>query len=153
MNNFRKFEVAFLIALGESLLGNYAKTKEMKLIEVDSIHLGKVYHLFLRSEKERECFFSDDNLKKYLILARMLDVGEDHFTRLIHGEEGFTPPGLLMGLIYAWYLENRLASHIEYKMSVMQVDQTDLIPEQLKMLTRREKMIAFFRGVVFSLDD
>ncbi len=58
-----------------------------------------------------------------------------------------------MGLIYAWYLENRLASHIEYKMSVMQINQTDLIPEQLKMFLRREKMIAFFREVVFSLDD
>ncbi len=153
LNNFRKFEVAFLIALGESLLGNYAKTKEMKPVEVDSIHLGKVYHLFLRSEKERYCFFSDDDLKKYLFLARMLHVADDHFTRLIHGAEGFTPPGLLMGLIYAWYLENRLASHIEYKMSVMQIDQTDLIPEQLKMLLRREKMIGFFREVVFSLDN
>ena len=54
-----------------------------------------------------------------------------------------------MGLIYAWYLENRLASHIEYKMSLMQINQTDLIPEQLKMLKRREKVIGFFRDVVF----
>jgi len=147
----RRLETAFLIALGESLLGNYAAVKEMKSIEADGIPLGKVYHLFLHPEEERTCFLKADDLQEYLVLARMLPVQGDelHFTRLISGEEGFTPPGLLMGLIYAWYLENRLASHIEYKMSLMQINQTDLIPEQLKMLKRREKVIRFLREVVF----
>lgn len=149
----RRLEPAFLIALGESLLGNYASQKAMKSIGVDGIALGKVYHLFLRPEKERICFFKDADLHEYLILGRMLPVADDplHFTRLINGEEGFTPPGLFMGLVYAWYLENRLASHIEYKMSLMQINQTDLIPEQLKMLKRRERVIGFFREVVFAL--
>ncbi len=147
--NIYKFEVAFLIALGESLLGNYASIKEVKPVVVDTIELGKVYHLFLRDEKKRNCYFSDEELKDYLILARMLQVDEKHFTRLVNGREGFTPPGLLMGLIYAWYLENRTASHVEYKMSVIQIDQTDLVPEQLKMLKRRQKMISFFREMVF----
>ena len=147
----RRLETAFLIALGESLLGNYAAKKEMQNIDAEGIPLGKVYHLFLRPEDERNCFLKADDLHDYLILARMLPVHGDHlhFTRLINGDEGFTPPGLLMGLIYAWYLENRLASHIEYKMSLMQINQTDLIPEQLKMLKRREKVISFFREVVF----
>jgi uncharacterized cofD-like protein len=149
--DMRRLETAFLIALGESLLGNYAASKEMKGIDSDGIPLGKVYHLFLRPEEERKCFLKADDLHDYLILARMLPVQGDnfHFTRLINGEEGFTPPGLLLGLIYAWYLENRLASHIEYKMSLMQINQTDLIPEQLKMLKRREKVITFLREVVF----
>ncbi len=147
----RRLETAFLIALGESLLGDYAASKEMKSIDSDGIALGKVYHLFLQPEEKRRCFFKTDALHDYLILARMLPVQGDslHFTRLINGEEGFTPPGLLLGLIYAWYLENRLASHIEYKMSLMQINQTDLIPEQLKMLKRREKVITFLREVVF----
>jgi uncharacterized cofD-like protein len=147
----RRLEVAFLIALGESLLGNYALKKEMKSMRAGGISLGKVYHLFLQPEEERRCFLSAGDLHDYLVLARMLPVRDNglHFTRLINGEEGFTPPGLLMGLIYAWYLENRLASHIEYKMSLMQINQTDLIPEQLKMLKRREKVIGFFRDVVF----
>ena len=147
----RRLETAFLIALGESLLGNYAARKEMKSIDAEGILLGKVYHLYLRPEEERSCFLKADDLHDYLVLARMLPVPDDnlHFTRLINGDEGFTPPGLLMGLIYAWYLENRLASHIEYKMSLMQINQTDLIPEQLKMLKRREKVISFFREVVF----
>jgi uncharacterized cofD-like protein len=153
LNDKRRLEPAFLIALGESLLGNYAAKKEMKALCIDGISLGKVYHLFLLSEEERICFLKTHELHEYLNLARMVPVvGESlHFTRLINGDEGFTPPGLLMGLIYAWYLENRLASHIEYKMSLMQINQTDLIPEQLKMLERREKVISFFREVVFSL--
>ena len=68
---------------------------------------------------------------------------------MVNGREGFTPPGLLMGLIYAWYLDNRFASHIEYKMAVMRIDHSDLIPEQVRMKSRREKLTIFFREVVF----
>ena len=64
---------------------------------------------------------------------------ENHYTRLVNNGEGFTPPGLLMGLMYAWYIDNRFASHIEYKMSVMKINQTDLIPEQLKMVETTTK--------------
>ncbi len=149
LRNFYKFEVAFLIALGESLLGDYASRKLMKPVVVDTINLGKVYHLSLRSEQNRTCLFSAEELEKYLILARMQKVTKKHFTRLINGNEGFTPPGLLMGLIYAWYLENRTTSHVEYKMLVMQINQSNLVPEQLKMLKRRERMISFFREIVF----
>lgn len=146
-----KLETAFLIALGESLLGNYARKKEMGSIKVEDCFLGKVYHLYLEPNKSRHCYFKDDALHQYLSLARMAQVphDENHFTRLINGDEGFTPPGLLMGLIFAWYLENRLASHIEYKMSVMQINQSALIPEQMKMQRRRERVIAFFRENVF----
>ena len=54
-----------------------------------------------------------------------------------------------MGLMYAWYIDNRFATHIEYKMSVMKINQTDLIPEQLKMVDRRRKMVCFFKDVIF----
>lgn len=145
------FEVAFLVALGQSLLGNYVRHKEMQPLVIDSISLGKVYHLFLRPLKERICWFSDAELRTYLELSRMLAVAEapDHFTRVINGEEGFTPPGLLMGLNYAWYLDNRFASHVEYKMAVMKVAPSGLIPEQRKMLGRRKRLVTFFREVVF----
>lgn len=145
-----KLETALLIALGESLLGDYALKKTTRDLEQDGLFLGKVYHLLLRSDKERNCFFTDTQLSEYLNLARMYRGASDyHYTRLINGQEGFTPPGLLMGLMYAWYLENRLATHIEYKMTVMKIPQTDLIPEQKKIVRRREKMIKFFREVVF----
>lgn len=145
-----KFEVALMIALGESLLGNYAAEKEMADIKVDGLFLGRAYHLFLRHEEERCCFFNPMQLDAFLKLARMCSTGdENHYTRLVNRGEGFTPPGLLMGLMYAWYLDNRLATHIEYKMSVMKISSTDLIPEQLKMSKRRKRMIMFFRDVVF----
>ena len=164
------FEVAFLVALGQSLLGNYARHKEMKPLNIDGVALGKVYHLHLRPVAERTCYFSDQELLRYLELTRMLPaatgmgalvssepgmakgrVTEDpvHFTRLINGDEGFTPPGVLMGLNYAWYLDNRFASHVEYKMAVMKIAPASLIPEQVKMLGRRQRLVSFFREVVF----
>jgi len=181
------FEVAFLVALGQSLLGNYAHHKEMKPLKVDGVLLGKVYHLHLLPAALRTCWFSDQELRHYLELTRMLPAtgmdalvspepgmvegrptGMDalvspepgtaegrpaddptHFTRLINGDEGFTPPGMLMGLNYAWYLDNRFASHVEYKMAVMKIAPSSLIPEQVKMLGRRQRMVAFFREVVF----
>ncbi|HSL41649.1 MAG TPA: hypothetical protein VK857_14850, partial [Desulforhopalus sp.] len=146
----KRLEVAFLIALGESLLGNYAAKKVMDQVDLSGLDAGRVYHLHIRPENQRICFYSQDQLRRYLLLARMADtVRDNHFIRLINKGEGFTPPGLLMGLMYAWYLDNRFATHIEYKMSVMRINQTNLIPEQLRMLERRRKMVDFFREVVF----
>ncbi len=54
-----------------------------------------------------------------------------------------------MGLNYAWYLDNRFASHVEYKMAVMKIGPSSLIPEQVKMLGRRQQLVTFFREVVF----
>jgi uncharacterized cofD-like protein len=150
-NSETTLEVAFLVALGQGLLGNYATRKEIRAVATDDIALGKAYHLYLKPPEERKCYFDDQDLAKYLILARMLPDPADanHFTRLVNGKEGFTPPGLLMGLTYAWYLDNRFASHIEYKMAVIKIDHSDLIPEQVRMKKRREKLTIFFREVVF----
>ncbi len=143
-------EIALMIALGESLLGNYAKKKEMQEVIVERLILGRVYHLYLQGIDQRLCFLNQHQLRSFLALARMSSTEDDyHYTRLLNRDEGFTPPGLLMGLMYAWYIDNRLASHIEYKMSLMKINQTDLIPEQLKMAERRRKMVGFFRDVIF----
>ncbi len=143
-------EVAFLIALGESLLGDYAQKKIMINVVVDHIPLGKAYHLYLKDEKTRTSFLHTEQLRTFLLLARMCSTDdENHFTRLVNKGEGFTPPGLLMGLIYAWYIDNRLASNIEYKMSVTKISHTNLIPEEMKMVERRSKMIAFFKSIIF----
>jgi len=145
-----KIEVGLLIAFGESLLGNYAREKVMKDVVINGLLMGKVYHLYLQEREESVCFFSGCQLDIFLSLARMFPTNDkDHYIRLVNRGEGFTPPGLLMGLMYAWYLDNRLATHIEYKMSLMKINQSNLIPEQLKMSERRKKMIAFFRDVVF----
>jgi len=146
------FELAFLVALGQSILGNYAAKKVMEPIEKNNEFLGKLYRLTVRSPNERKTFLTDQVLADYLELARMnrSKVNPLQYTRLINGNEGFTPPGLLFGLIYAWYLDNRLAAHVEYKMSIMRTNISDLIPEQVRVHSRRRALVNFFRYSVFS---
>ena len=145
-----KLEVALMIAFGEALLGNYAKEKVMEDVLIKGLLIGKVYHLYLQGKEDRSCYFDGSQLGTFLLLARMFPTNDkNHYIRLVNSGEGFTPPGLLMGLMYAWYLDNRLATHIEYKMSLMKINQSNLIPEQLKMSDRRKRMITFFREVVF----
>jgi len=146
----KNLEIALMIALGESLLGDYAEKKLMKDVNIDGLDLGRVYHLYLRKKEQRVCYLNHEQLRAFLFLSRMCSTeDENHFTRLVNNSEGFTPPGLLMGLVYAWYIDNRFASHIDYKMSVLKINQTDLIPEQFRMAERRRKMIEFFKEVVF----
>ena len=149
LTDHRGFEISFLIAMGQALLGNYVAEKRVENVQYNHLSFGRVFHISLAEEKDMNCYFTSGELKEYLVLARMVSQGDDHFTRLINSEEGFTPPGLLFGVMYAWYLDNSFASYIEYKMSVMKVRQTDLIPEQMKTMKRRMELIRFFRQVVF----
>jgi len=145
------FELAFLVALGQALLGNYAATKEMESVEKGGEILGKYFRLTIKSPETRNTFLTDPELSNYLKLARMVRSESNPlvFTRLVNGNEGFTPPGLLFGLIYAWYLDNRLAVHVEYKMSIMRTSISDLIPEQVRVHSRRKALVTFFRNSVF----
>jgi uncharacterized cofD-like protein len=145
------FEIAFLVALGQSLLGNYAAGKQMAPVDSMGECLGKVYRLTLRRPEERQCFFSPEELHDYLDQARMVRSAGNEllYTRLMNGNEEFTPPGMLFGLTYAWYLDNRFAAHVEYKMAITRTELSDLIPAQVKMLGRRLALIEFFRYTVF----
>lgn len=150
----KQFEVALLIALGQSLLGNYALNKEVKPLLSGGEVLGKVYHLTLRPQSERRCFFSEQELVHYLLLARMRQSAHDpcHFTRVVNGNEGFTPPGLLLGLTYAWYLDNRFSSYVEYKMGIARAEFSDHVFEHAKHQTRRRVLVDFVREIVFRQD-
>ncbi|HBT97098.1 MAG TPA: YvcK family protein [Desulfobulbaceae bacterium] len=146
-----RLELAMLIAIGESLLGNYAAKKRMENILCDGQTVGKRYHLLLTPEKDRHCYFSGGELDNYLRLARMVPIETGRsYSRLLNGNEGFTPPGLLIGLTYSWYLENRLASDIEYKMSALRTPNTNLIPSHQQVIKRRSQLVEFFREVVFA---
>ncbi|MHB1014120.1 MAG: gluconeogenesis factor YvcK family protein [Desulfurivibrionaceae bacterium] len=146
-----QFEVGLLIALGQSLLGNYAEEKRRLPVEREGESLGYEFLLVLRPEPELRCFFSPAELGRFLGLVRMRPATGDPrlYTRLVNGDEGFTPPGLLFGLTYAWYLDNRHVCHIEYKMSINRMTSCGLIPEQQRIAGRRQAMIDFFRTVVF----
>jgi len=147
-----RFEVVLLVALGQSLLGNYAAAKTMAPLEIEGRLLGKIYSLRLRPESGRNTFLSDSDLRRYLALARMRqsDADPDLFTRVLNGSEGFTPPGLLFGLTYAWYLDNRFAPHIEYKMAIARTPVSNMVPEQIRTLHRRQALVDFFRDCVFA---
>ena len=146
-----QFEVGFLVALGQSLLGNYAEEKRRLPVVRDGESLGYEFRLILRPEAELCCFFNPAELARFLGLVRMRQATGNPrlYTRLVNDDEGFTPPGLLFGLTYAWYLDNRHVCHIEYKMSIDRMMSCGLIPEQKKVAGRRQAMIDFFRTVVF----
>lgn len=149
--DLHRFEMAFLVALGQSLLGNYAESKQIEEMVRGGEVVGRLYTLEIKEPDHLESFFDTATLETYLTLARMRrsSRGPRFFTRLINGREGFTPPGLLFGLCYAWYLDNRFAANIEYKMSIMQNELGDLIPEQARLYDRRRQLVEFFRNQVF----
>ncbi len=149
--DLNRFEMAFLVALGQSLLGNYAKNKQTIDVIDAGEQVGYTYSLTVLEPSELQSFFDYATLKTYLQLARMRPSSKTErlYTRVINGNEGFTPPGLLFGLFYAWYLDNRFAPNIEYKMSIMKNEMSDLIPEQVRIVDRRIQLIRFFRDNVF----
>jgi len=149
--NLNRFEMVFLIALGQSLLGNYAQEKKMVDLVSGEDLVGRLFHLKVREKAQLVSFLEPGDLDAYLLLSRMHRLREDErvFTRVINPSEGFTPPGLFFGLFYAWYLDNRFAANIEYKMSIMRNGISDLIPEQVRIVDRRRKTINFFRERIF----
>lgn len=146
-----RFEPAFLVALGQSLLGDYAAAREKIPVRLGEEAVGYIYQVSLREETARQCFFTSAELTAYLTSARMRQSVANPllFTRVVNGSEGFTPPGLLFGLTYAWYLDNRFAVNVEYKMSIVSAESSDLVPEQIRIARRRQTLIDFFRTVVF----
>ncbi len=149
-----RLEPALLVALGQSLLGDYAATKEKIPVRLGEEAVGYIYQVTLREEAARRCFFTPAELTAYLTSARMRQSTANPllFTRVVNSTEGFTPPGLLFGLTYAWYLDNRFAVNMEYKMSIVSAESSDLVPEQIRIARRRQTLIDFFRTVVFRYD-
>ncbi|PIP43112.1 MAG: hypothetical protein COX17_08805 [Deltaproteobacteria bacterium CG23_combo_of_CG06-09_8_20_14_all_60_8] len=150
-----RFELSFLVGLGESLLGDYAAIKEVLPVAEEGERLGSMYRLTVRPAGERRCFLMDHDLECYLNLARMRRATGNPrvFSRLINNDEGFTPPGLFFGLLYAWYLDNRFSTHIEYKMAIFKMQASAIIPYHAKTFHRRRAIIDFFRKVVFGHGD
>lgn len=149
--NLGRFEMGFLVALGQSLLGNYALKKEMiDLLSQDDI-VGRVFQLQVREQEQLVSFLEPEDIDTYLQLSRMHRSQREErlYTRVVNPGEGFTPPGLFFGLFYAWYLDNRFAANIEYKMSIMRNAISDLIPEQVRIVARRSETIRFFRERIF----
>ena len=134
-----------LIALGESLLGRYIEGRRW----MDQPG-ARCYEITLRPARERECLFSDSQLLRYLNLARMTpDPADNRIHRItINADGGFLPPGLLFGLLYAWYLSGR-GSTMEYEMTLLRWPLKNLIPLHARDRIRKEALVTFFRTEVF----
>jgi len=144
-----------LTALGESLLGRYLENRNWVNPETGVYWGARRYEIRLRPVRKRECFLDDGALRTYLRLARMVQSPHDPstFGITLNDQEGFLPPGLLFGLLYAWYLNNAYGGIMEYEMSLLRWPPEKLIPYQLEEHTRKQALIRFFRNVVFQHAD
>ena len=140
-----------LIALGEALLGRYIG--ERTWLDGDGTrHWGaRCYRIRLLPPGERACFLSPEQLHAYLRLARMVPHPDepDTYGIALNDDEGFIPPGLLFGLMYAWYLDNASAPIMENEMAILRWDEATLIPHQAHEYHRKKALVDFFRKEVF----
>ena len=150
-NDKRRLCENLLIALGESLLGNYIESSRWLKSDLLNIWGSRCYEIRLRKAKERICFFNSFQLNTYLTLARMFLYIKDPRTYrfTLNGDEGFLPPGLLFGLLYTWYLNNSYSRIMEYEMSLLHQPIGSLIPHQVNEQIRKQSLISFFRNEVF----
>ena len=144
-----KIREDLLVALGESLLGQYIDQR--RWIE----HQGaRSYEIVLKDAASRRCFLTESQLHRYLGLARMTRDREDarKYRITINSQGGFLPPGLLFGLMYAWYLCG-CGLTMDYEMSLLRWPLKSLIPLHAKDRVRKEALVTFFRTEIFGHSD
>ncbi len=140
-----------LIALGESLLGRYIEKRSWITPAGTDGWGSRCFEIRLLPPGKRDCFLTPEQLHDYLTLARMVrhpDSAGTYRITLNH-DDGFLPPGLLFGLMYAWYLENSYGPIMEIEMSILYLREDMLIPHQEQEYRRKKALIDFFREQVF----
>lgn len=144
-----------LIALGESLLGNYIAQRDWIVPSVQRAWGIRRYEIRLRSPAQRKCFLNPQQLDTYLRLARMArhPARKHVYGITLNNSDGFLPPGLLFGLMFAWYLDNTAAPIMENEMALLHLQEETLIPHQAQEYRRKKALITFFRREVFGYGD
>jgi uncharacterized cofD-like protein len=139
----------FLIALGESLLGPYIENR--RWIELNG---SRCYEITIGPADKQRTYLTDTQLHTYLRLAQMIPDPTNHrIYRIMTGPEGgFLPPGLLFGLLYAWYLSGRGLT-MEYEMTLLRWSPKSLIPLHAKDRARKQALVTFFREEIFGHND
>ena len=141
-----------LVALGQSLLGNYCQEKHIEPVLFQSQQVGRIYWLIVREHQDLHSFLSLEALDAFLQLAQMTRSTRQRqlYARTVNGQEGFMPPGLLFGQFFAWYLDNRFAPNIDHMiLSALKKDPSDLVVKQTETARRLEQLTTFFREHVF----
>ncbi len=134
-----------LIALGESLLGQYVQQRRWM-----EQYGARCFEIVLRPPAQRGCFLTDAQIRAYLGLARMIpDPSDDRVFRIvINNDGGFLPPGLLFGLVYSWYLCGS-GFTMEYEMTLLRWPLKSLIPLHARDRIRKQALVTFFRKEIF----
>jgi uncharacterized cofD-like protein len=145
LNKPSRLREDFLVALGESLLGQYIEKRQWI-----GQNGARCYEIFLKPASQQECFLSEAQLSAYLQLARMTqDPLNNRIYRItINNDGGFLPPGLLFGLLYSWYLCGS-GFTMEYEMTLLRWPLKSLIPLHVRDRVRKKALVTFFRTVVF----
>jgi len=140
-----------LIALGESLLGRYIEKRSWIAPAGGDNWGSRCFEIQLLPPRRRACFLNPQQLHDYLVLARMVPHPRDASTYRItlNHNDGFLPPGLLFGLMYAWYLDNSYGPIMEIEMSILHLQEDMLIPHQEQEHRRKKALVDFFRREVF----
>ncbi|MDD2237889.1 MAG: 2-phospho-L-lactate transferase CofD family protein, partial [Kiritimatiellae bacterium] len=138
----------FLIALGESLLGDYIRERKLYACEP----AGRCYEIWLREAAGYRGGLSRVQLEEFLVLAGMHAAPDapDVFRMVMNRQAGFLPSGLLFGLMYAWYLDNAFAPAVDFEMGLLRWKPENLLPHQADECRRRRALVDFFRTQVFA---
>ncbi len=146
-----KLEMPLLVAVGQSLLGNYCAEKQIEPVLFHERQVGRIYWLTVRDQHDLNGFLTIEQIDAYLQLAKMSrpDRRKRLYARTVNGEDGFLPPGLLFGLLFAWYLDNRFAPSIDHMMEMMKSGPSALVAKQAETVQRQQQLTAFFRDHVF----
>lgn len=137
-----------IIALGEAVLGRYIAGRQWEDVKH---HGARCYSIHLLPASRRASGLDDRTLRRYLSLARLnpCRTHNETWCLTLNRGEGFLPPGLLFGLMYAWYLNNAWGGLMEYEMSLLRWPPESLIPHQVKERQRKQALVDFFRKDVF----
>jgi uncharacterized cofD-like protein len=140
-----------LIALGESLLGRYIAERRWVAPSGMDGWGSRCFQIQLLLPDSRESFLTPAQLHEYLVLARMVPHSTDRsvYRITLNNQDGFLPPGLLFGLMYAWYLDNSYEPVMENEMSILHLKEGTLIPHQVQEYRRKKALVDFFRKEVF----
>ncbi len=147
-----RLEMPLLVALGQSLLGNYCQEKHIEPVLFQGQQVGRIYWLTVRERQELNGFLSSEALDEFLQLAQLTHSTRQRrlYARTVNGQEGFMPPGLLFGQFFAWYLDNRFAPNIDHMIfSALKKEPSDLVVKQTETAHRQERLTTFFREHVF----
>ena len=141
------FRANFAIALGESLLGRYIAEKRWTEGEGT-----RTYEIELRAAPDLGGLLGEEDLRRYLRLAKMRPAGGGGrcWRRIVSTGEGFLPSGILFGLMYAWYLDNRYAPTLSLEMEMLQWPPSQLLPHQARERARYRELVSFLRERVFT---